>query len=213
MRVSVEEKLAAVMAAEVPDYERRLTGDRQGVEAELQLFYHEVIDAAIGIYGGRIFELEPDHTLAEFTSPQAALRCAIEIQQGLSARNARLPPEERVPLQIGIHYGPVVVDRGELTGEGLTIAGRVMALAAPGEVCVSRTVVDHVKRGPRLGFDDLAAIPGRTVPRAALAFRVRAAPGPPPRAPWLATAGRLVLTALIAAAAIWLATTGGGPQP
>jgi adenylate cyclase len=214
MRVNVEEKLAAVMAAEVPEYERLVAGDRVGPRAELQLFYHEVIDAAIGMYGGRIFELEPDHTLAEFDNPQAALRCAVEIQQGLNARNAEFAPEERISLRIGVHYGPVVVDRGELSGEGLTIAGRVKALAAPGEVCVSRTVVDHVKPGQHLGYDDLATIPGRPVPRAALAFRVRVAPLKPPLAhPRLATAGRLALTVFIAAAAIWLAMTGGGPQP
>jgi adenylate cyclase len=213
MRASAEEKLAAILIADVADYDRLLAHDRRRAEAALQLQYHEVIDAAIAIYGGRIFDLEPARTLAEFGHPLAAVRCAVEIQERLRGRSAAVPPAERIRLRIGLHYGLALVDRGEISGEAMTIAGRVHALAAPGEICVSRTVVDAVRRRVEHGFEDLADL-ARPVPKAGLAFRLDVAPGAlQERAPaWLGSAGRLALTALIVAAAIWLAMTGGRPS-
>jgi adenylate cyclase len=213
MRVSAEEKLAAILIADVADYDRLLARDRRRTEAALQLQYHEVIDAAIAIYGGRIFELDPARTVAEFAEPLAAVRCAVEIQERLASRSAAVPPAERIRLRIGLHYGEALVDRGELSGEALTIAGRVHALAEPGEICVSRTVVDAVRRRVEHGFDDLADL-ARPVPKAGLAFRLAVAPGTlQARAPgWLGGVGRLALTALVVAAAIWLAMTGGRPS-
>jgi class 3 adenylate cyclase len=214
MRVNVEEKLAAILVADVADYERLIAHDRLRAEAALQLHHHEVIDAAIAVYGGRIFDLEPERTLAEFASPLAAVRCAVEIQEELRRRMADVPQPERIRLRIGIHYGEALVDRGELTGEALSIGKRVHALAEPGEICVSRTVVEAVKRRVEHGFDDLAEL-GRPVPKAGLAFLLRPAAGAarPPAPAWLGTAGRLALTAAVVAAAIWLALTEGRPGP
>jgi adenylate cyclase len=210
MRVRAEEKLATVLVADVPDYEGMIARDRSATEAALQLHYHEVIDAAIAIYGGRIFELEPDHTLAEFASPLAAVRCAVEMQQRLARRAAEMPPDKRIRLRIGLHYGEALVDRGELTGQALTIAKRVQALAEPGEICVSRTVLEAVRKRVDHDFLDLVELADRPVPKAGLDFRLEAAERPEPRTPeWLATIARLTLTAVVAAAAIWLAMTGG----
>ena len=213
MRANAEEKLAAILIADVADYDRLLAHDRRRTEAALQLQYHEVIDAAIAIYGGRIFELDPARTVAEFADPLAAVRCAVEIQERLRGRSAAVPPLERIRLRIGVHYGEALVDRGEITGEALTIAGRVHALAEPDEICVSRTVVDAVRRRVEHGFEDLANL-ARPVPKPGLAFRLDVAPDAlRPHAPaWLGTAGRLALTAVVAAAAIWLAMTGGRPS-
>jgi class 3 adenylate cyclase len=213
MRVNVEEKLAAILVVDVADYERLIAQDRGGAQAALQLCYHEVIDAAIAICGGRIFELEPERMRAEFTSPLAAVCCAVEIQDALARRMAGVPPPARIQLRTGIHYGEARADRGELTGEALTIAGRVHGVTQPGEICVSRTVVEAVKGRVEHEFADLAAL-GRPVPKAGLAFRVEAVPDRSACLPaWLGDAGRLALTAALAAAAIWLALTEGRPGP
>jgi adenylate cyclase len=213
VRVNVEEKLAAILVAEVADHERLLAHDRAEAEAALQLCHHEVIDTAIAVYGGRIFELEPGRTLAEFASPLSAVCCAVEIQQALARRMAEMPPPARIRLRIGIHYGGALLDRGELTGEALTIALRVYAAVEPGEIGVSRTVIEAVKGRVEHEFVDLAAL-GRRVPKFGLAYRLEAVPDVSGRAPaWLASAGRLALTAAVAAAAIWLALTEGRPGP
>jgi adenylate cyclase len=213
MRVSVEEKLAAILVADVAEYERLIAHDRLATTAALQLCYHEVIDTAIAVHGGRVFELQPDRTLAEFTSPLAAVCCAVEIQEALARRMADTPPAARIRLRIGIHYGEAVVDRGELTGEALTIAGRIHGVTQAGEVCVSRTVVEAVKGRVEHEFVDLAGL-DRPVPKAGLAFRLEAVPEVAGRvSAWLADAGRLALTAALAFAAIWLALTEGRPGP
>ncbi len=214
MRVSVEEKLAAILVIDIAGYERLMAGDRGGTEATLQLYHHEVIDAAIAVYGGRIFDLEAGRTLAEFASPLAAVDCALEIQEDLERRMADVAAPERIRLRMGIHYGEALVDGGELSGEALTIGKRVHALAEPGEICVSRTVVEAVRKRVEHGFDDLAGL-GRPVPKAGLAFLLRPASGASrrPAPAWLGTAGRLALTAAIVAAAIWLALTEGRPGP
>ena len=215
MRVSAEEKLAAILIADVFDYERLIAQDGARAEAALQLHHHEVIDAAIAVYGGRIFELEADRLFAEFASPLAALQCAVEVQGALERRMADVPEPERIRLRIGIHYGEALVDGGELSGEALIIGKRVHALAEPGEICVSRTVVQAVSKRVKHGFEDLAGLPGRPVPKADLAFLLRPAPDSSPRAgtAWLGGFGRLLLTAVVAAAAIWLALTEGRPGP
>lgn len=213
MRINVEEKLTAILVADVADYEGLIAHNRGAAEAALQLCYHEVIDAAIAVYGGRIFELEPDRMRAEFTSPLAAVCCAVEIQGALARRMAGVPPPVRIRLRIGIHYGEAVVDRGQITGEALTIAGRVHGVTEPGEVCVSRTVVEAVKGRVEHEFSDLVAL-GRRVPTGGLAFRLEAVPDLSGHVPaWFSDAGRLALTAALAAAAIWLALTEGGPGP
>jgi adenylate cyclase len=213
VRVNVEEKLAAILVADVADYERLIVHDRARAEAALQLCHHEVIDSAIAVYGGRIFEIEPGRTLAEFASPLSAVSCAVEIQEALARRTAEVPAPARIRLRIGIHYGEALIDRGELTGEALNIAERVHRVAEPGEIAVSRTVVEAVKGRVEHEFADLAAL-GRRVPKAGLAYRLEAVPDVAGRAPaWLASAGRLALTAVVAAAAIWLALTEGRPGP
>ena len=172
-----------------------------------------MIDTAIAVYGGRIFELEPERMRAEFTSPLAAVCCAVEIEDALARRMADVPAPARIRLRIGIDYGEAVVDRGELSGEALTIARRVHGVTEPGEICVSRTVVEAVKGRVEHEFADLALM-GRRVPKAGLAFRLEAVPDVSGRVPpWLGDAGRLALTAAVAAAAIWLALTEGGPGP
>jgi adenylate cyclase len=213
MRINVEEKLAAILVADVADYESLTAHDPGAAQAALQLCYHEVIDTAIAVYGGRIFELEPESMRAEFASPLAAVCCAVEIQETLAGRMAHVPPLARIRLRIGIHYGAATVDRGELTGEAPTIAGRVHGVTQPGEICVSRTVVEAVKGKVEHEFADLAAM-GRAVPKAGLAFRLKAVSDPSGGMPaWLGDAGRLALTAVLAAALIWLALTEGRPGP
>ncbi len=172
MRHRVEEKVAAIMAVEVVDFDR-LKMDEEAA-AELQILYHEVIDAEVAIHGGRIFELEPDHLRAEFESPLTALRCAVRIQHGIAQRQATeaAPP---IGLRIGIHLDEFVVDGGELTGKGLEFAWRVCGAARAGEICVSRTVVEALKRERGIEFVDVATLGNGRAPRPGLAFRVHAA--------------------------------------
>lgn len=206
MRMGADSKLAAILAAEVAEPESVRAHGRTPNSSFLQLQHHEVIDPAIAMHGGRTFELEPDHTLAEFTTPLDAVRCAQQIKDGLARHNTEVPVDQRVELQIGIHYGEVTVEAGGIAGPGLDIAVRLKDLAAPGEICVSSTVRAQVERrlGPR--FQDLAGLPGRYVPRGGLAFRLDAGShGPRETGRWLPFALRFGMIFVLGAIVIWLA--------
>lgn len=205
MRFGADIKMAAILAAEVARPERGLVDDR----TFLQLQHHEVIDPAIAMHGGRTFELQPDHTLAEFTRPLDAARCAQQIKDGLARRNADVPSDQRVELRIGIHYGEVTPEQGAIAGPGLDIAVRLQDLAEPGEICVSSTVRAQVERRLQARFQDLAGIPGRYVPRGGLAFRLQPGAATPRRTgSWLPSALRLGLVVVLGAALVWLTLAG-----
>lgn len=206
MRLGADSKLAAILTAEVAKPERRHANRRAPNPSLLQLQHHEVIDPAIAIHGGRTFELEPDRTLAEFTTPLDAVRCAQHIEDGLTRRNAAVPFDQRVELRIGIHYGEVMLEAGGIAGPGLDIAVRLKDLAEPGEICVSSTVRAQVERRLGTRFVDLAGIPGRYVPRGGLAFRLESvSPGPGETGGWLPFALRFGMVAVLAAIVVWLA--------
>lgn len=199
MRFGADIKMAAILAA-------GLASARGAGAAWVQRLHHEVIDPAIAIHGGRTFALEPEHTLAEFTTPLDAVRCAQEIERGLAGHNAGLPPDRRVELQLGIHYGEVMLQGGAIEGPGLDIARRLEKLAEPGEICVSGPVRALVKERLGADFVDIAAIPGRYVPRGGLAFRLEpGATAPPDAGGWLPLVLRSGMVAALAAIAAWLA--------
>ena len=79
-----------------------------------------------------------DNLLAEFPSAIGSVRCALEIQRTLGAENAKLVEDRRMPFRIGIHLGDVVVEGPRIYGDGVNVAARLEALAAPGAICLSR---------------------------------------------------------------------------
>jgi class 3 adenylate cyclase len=85
--------------------------------------------------------------LAEFPSVVDAVRCAVEVQRGMAERNAEAPPERRIEFRVGINLGDVIVEGGDIYGDGVNMATRLEALAEPGGICVSRVVRDQVRSG------------------------------------------------------------------
>ena len=81
---------------------------------------------------GRIVDAPGDNVLAEFPSAVEAVQCAVEVQRELADRNATLEPSRRMEFRIGIHVGDVILDDGKIYGDGVNIAARLEALAAPG---------------------------------------------------------------------------------
>jgi class 3 adenylate cyclase len=88
-------------------------------------------------YNGRIVRRTRDGSIVEFRSVVDAVRCAIEVQNGLIERNAGLPPERRIEFRVGIHVGDVVEESdGDLMGDGVNIAARLEGVAKPGAICL-----------------------------------------------------------------------------
>jgi adenylate cyclase len=144
-------KLAAVLAADIAGYSRLMGADEESTLARLKLLRRELIDPKSKQHHGRIVKTSGDGILIEFLSVVDAVRCAIELQQGMLERNADLPQEKRMEFRVGVDLGDVMIEGRDLYGDGVNIAARLEALAHPGGICISRTVLNHAR--DKLPFD------------------------------------------------------------
>jgi adenylate cyclase len=138
-------KLAAILAADVVGYSRLAGSDEDRTLSRLRGLRSDLVDPAIAAHHGRIVKRTGDGTLVEFRSVVDAVRCAIEVQNGMVERNAGLPPERRIEFRIGIHLGDVVEESdGDLMGDGVNIAARLEGIAKPGAICLSEDAYRQV---------------------------------------------------------------------
>lgn len=141
----MERRLAALLAADVAGYSRLMSNDERGTLATLQRHRADLISPAITRHRGRLVKLMGDGLLAEFGSVVEAVECAIEIQGGMSERNLALPADRQMLLRIGIHLGDVMVDEGDVYGDGVNIAARLESIAENGGIYLSRQAFDQVE--------------------------------------------------------------------
>jgi adenylate cyclase len=149
-------KIAAILVADVVGYSRLARADEEGTLARLRSLRSDLIDPAIAAYHGRIVKRTGDGALVEFRSVVDAVRCAIELQNGMVARNAGLPLDRRIEFRIGIHLGDIVEEAdGDLMGDGVNIAARIEGIAKPGAICLSEDAYRQVKGRLDLAVRDL----------------------------------------------------------
>jgi adenylate cyclase len=145
----MERKLAAILAADVAGYSRLMGADEEATLSALRS-HREVVDGLIANHRGRIFNSAGDSVVAEFPSAVEASLCAVEIQREIGKRNESVPKDKRLEFRIGVNIGDVVVEGGNLFGDGVNVADRVQKLAEPGGICVSRNVHDQLRN--KVGF-------------------------------------------------------------
>jgi adenylate cyclase len=150
-------RLAAILAADVAGYSRLMGSDEEGTLAALKAHRKELIDPLIAQHQGRIVKTTGDGLLIEFASIVDAVRCAVVMQQGMTDRNANLDESQWIRFRVGINVGDVIVEDGDIFGDGVNVAARLEALAKPGEICVSATVREHVGEKLPLGFTTSAS--------------------------------------------------------
>jgi adenylate cyclase len=151
-------KIAAILAADVVGYSRLTGADEDRTLARLRALRSDLIDPTIAVHHGRIVKRTGDGALVEFRSVVDAVRCAIEVQNGMLERNAGLPPERRIDFRIGIHLGDIVEESdGDLMGDGVNIAARLEGIAKPGAICLSEDAYRQVKARLDLAVSDLGA--------------------------------------------------------
>ena len=139
-------KIAAILVADVVGYSRLAGADEDRTLSRLRGLRSDLIDPAIAVHHGRIFKRTGDGILIEFRSVVDAVRCAIEVQNGMVERNAGLPDDRRIEFRIGVHLGDVVEEAdGDLMGDGVNIAARLEGIAAPGAICLSEDAYRQVK--------------------------------------------------------------------
>jgi adenylate cyclase len=154
-QVSVQRRLMAILAGDMVGYSRLMELDEAGTLARLRAHRVELIDPAIGRNGGRIIKTTGDGMLVEFPSLVDAASCAIEIQQRMSRRNADVPPDRQILFRFGINIGDVIIEDGDVFGDGVNIAARVQELAEPGGICVTRAVYEQLGSRLEVAFETL----------------------------------------------------------
>jgi adenylate cyclase len=173
MEERVERRLAAILRADVVEYSRLMGADEEKTLAVLKSHRRELIDPLIDQHRGRIFKTTGDGMLIEFASVVDAVRCAVVVQKGMEDRNANLPERERIRFRIGINLGDVMVDEGDMFGDGVNVAARIEALAAPGEICVSASVREQVGEKLPIGFADFGEHSVKNIARPVRVYRVK----------------------------------------
>ncbi len=154
--MSETRKIAAILVADVVGYSRLAGADEDRTLSRLRGLRSDLIDPAIAAHHGRIVKRTGDGSLIEFRSVVDAVRCAIEVQNGLIERNAGLPPERRIEFRVGIHLGDVVEESdGDLMGDGVDIAARLEGICQPGAICLSEQAYWQVKGRLDLAVSDL----------------------------------------------------------
>jgi adenylate cyclase len=151
-------KLAAILVSDVVGYSRLAGADEDRILARLRALRSDLIDPIITVHSGRVVKRTGDGAVVEFRSVVDAVRCAIEVQNGMVERNAGLPPERRIEFRVGIHVGDVVEESdGDLMGDGVNIAARLEGIAKPGTICLSEDAYRQVKSRLDLAVSDLGA--------------------------------------------------------
>jgi adenylate cyclase len=149
-------KLAAILVSDVVGYSRLTGTDEDRILARLRALRSDLIDPIIDVHNGRVVKRTGDGAIVEFRSVVDAVRCAIEVQNGMVERNAGLPPERRIEFRVGIHLGDVVEESdGDLMGDGVNIAARLEGIAKPGTICLSEDAYRQVKSRLDLAVSDL----------------------------------------------------------
>jgi TolB-like protein/class 3 adenylate cyclase len=151
----VERRLTAILAADVASYSRLMGLDEEGTLAQLKGLRKSLIDPKIAEHRGRIVKTTGDGALVEFASAVDAVRCALDIQRGMAERNSDVPDERRIEFRIGINVGDIILDEGDIYGDGVNIAARVETLAKPGAICLSDNAYQQIKGKVALDVDDM----------------------------------------------------------
>jgi adenylate cyclase len=170
---------AAVLAVDVAGYSRLMGIDEEGTLAALKAHRRELIDPKIAEHRGRMVKTTGDGALVEFASAVDATRCAMEIQSTMAERNASIPEGRRVEFRIGINVGDVIIDEGDIYGDGVNIAARIESIAQPGGICLSDDAYRQVRDKLDLNFQDFGEQELKNIARPVRVYRLHPPTTPP----------------------------------
>ena len=205
-------KLAAILVSDVVGYSRLAGADEDRILARLRALRSDLFDPTIAVHHGRVVKRTGDGILIEFRSVVDAVRCAIEVQNGMAERNAGLPPERRIELRVGIHLGDVVEESdGDLMGDGVNIAARLEGIAKPGAICLSEDAYRQVSSRLDMEVTDLGPTQLKNIAEPIRVYSLQV--GVPAQAkPATAPAPEKSSPPRLSIAVLPFANIGGGPE-
>jgi TolB-like protein/class 3 adenylate cyclase len=177
----VERRLTAILAADVVGYSRLMERDEAGTLARLRTLRRDLIDPKISEHKGRIVKTTGDGILIEFPSVVEAVACAVAMQEGMAVRNGATAEDKRIEYRVGINSGDVIVEDGDIHGDGVNIAARLEGIAEPGGICVSGIVHDQAQGRLDCTFADIGEQSLKNIARPVRVYRV-GPKSPPPSA-------------------------------
>ena len=137
---SQRQHLAAILAADAAGYSRLMESDERATLAALD-DARATFRSEVEANQGRVINTAGDSVLAVFDTAAGAVNAALAIQHGLEASSRDQPEARRLRFRIGVHLGDVTeAADGDAHGDGVNIAARLQALAAPGGIVVSEAV-------------------------------------------------------------------------
>ena len=152
---SGERRLAAILSADIVGYSRLVGLDEEGTLARVNAHRREFLEPTVADHRGRIVKRTGDGALIDFNSAVDAVRCAIQVQRGMAQRNATVPDEQRIQLRIGIHLGDILLEEGDIFGDGVNVAVRLESIAPVGGICISDDVYRQVRAKVDVDFRDI----------------------------------------------------------
>jgi len=171
--MSATRRLVAILAADMAGYSRLIGVDERGTLQGFKEIRAELFDPKVTEHHGRLVKTTGDGFLVEFSSVVNALRCATELQASMAERNATIPTDKRIEFRIGINVGDVVIEDGDIFGDGVNVAARLEGLAEPGGICVSARVQEDATGKLDLAFEDMGDQALKNIARPVRVFRVR----------------------------------------
>jgi adenylate cyclase len=225
----MERRLAAILAVDVVGYSRLMERNEADTFERVRAHRKELFEPKIIEHHGRVFKLTGDGLLAEFASVVDAVECAVLLQQAMAGRNMDLSPDMRIDVRIGLNLGDVIMEDEDRYGEGVNIAARLQALADPGGIAVSGTVVEHARNKLGLEFESLGQHRVKNIAHPVSVYRVALDSATTPKVgntlrkvrpsrTWLVPAAAILAIVVVVGSVLWLrapesAVTGGGAQP
>ncbi len=203
-------KLTAILSADVKGYSR-LMGEDEDETVRALTTRRELVTTLVQKHHGRVVDSPGDNVLAEFASVVDAVRCGVEVQEEVRARNAELPENRKMEFRIGINLGDVIVEGERIYGDGVNVAARLESLAEGGGVCISGTVHDQIETKLTLGYQFLGEHTVKNITKPIRVYRVLMEPGVVARMPrgeepewrrWQKTALAAVFVLLVGALAV-----------
>ena len=202
----LERRLATILCADVAGYSHMMGNDE---ERTVRVFrgHRDMFESLVRLHRGRIFNTAGDALLAEFNSAVEAVRCATEMQAALATRNQLLPPDERMLFRMGINLGDVIVQGGDLLGDGVNVAARIQAATQPGGVCISGSVYDQIQNKLSLDFKLLGEQTYKNIAKPVRTYALNegiAVTAPARRLSWKIPAAIAALVLAIGGTAYWM---------
>ncbi len=153
------------MFVDIAGYSRLMYKDESRALKRIKTF-EEILKSNVPALGGELIKFLGDGSMAKFSTALAAVTCGRKVLDEIARHNAGLDEAEHFHIRIGIHLGEVVEEKGDLFGDAVNIAARVVSLADPGGIALTAAVYSQVKNkislcGTHLNGVKLKNIPGR----------------------------------------------------